>query len=99
MRGHVSQHLLALTFTVRDSGIGFADLDDALLYQRFFQVDGSMSREYGGLGIGLAICRRLAELMGARLSHNSVPGQGSSFELSLALAVAVPLAPGHIAPR
>ncbi len=99
VRGHVSQHLLALTFTVRDSGIGFADLDDALLYQRFFQVDGSMSREYGGLGIGLAICRRLAELMGARLSHNSVPGQGSSFELSLALAVAVPLAPGHIAPR
>lgn len=94
VRGTLSQHLLALTFTVRDSGIGFVALDDSLLYQRFFQVDGSMSREYGGLGIGLSICRKLAELMGARLSHNSVPGQGSSFELSIALTVAVPLAHG-----
>lgn len=99
VRGTLNQHLLALTFTVRDSGIGFVNLDDALLYQRFFQVDGSMSREFGGLGIGLAICRKLAELMGARLSHNSVPGQGSSFELSIALAVAVPLEGGYIAPR
>ncbi|MEE1920907.1 7TM diverse intracellular signaling domain-containing protein [Pseudomonas sp. 148P] len=98
VRGQASQQVLALTCTVRDSGIGFVNLDDALLYQRFFQVDGSMSREYGGLGIGLAICRKLADLLGARLSHNSVPGQGSSFELSLALAVAVPLGRGQITP-
>ncbi|MHA6192946.1 sensor histidine kinase [Pseudomonas wadenswilerensis] len=98
VRGTASQQVLALTCTVRDSGIGFVKLDDALLYQRFFQVDGSMSREYGGLGIGLAICRKLADLLGARLSHNSVPGQGSSFELSVSLAVATPLGRGQIAP-
>ena len=98
VRGHACQQVLALTCTVRDSGIGFVNLDDALLYQRFFQVDGSMSREYGGLGIGLAICHKLAELLGAHLRHSSVPGQGSSFELSVALAVAVPLDRGQIAP-
>jgi len=42
---------LALSFAVIDTGIGFTDLGEATLYQRFFQLDGSMTREYGGLGI------------------------------------------------
>ena len=46
----------ALAFNVIDSGIGFVHQEEAELYQHFFQVDGSMTREYGGLGIGLAIC-------------------------------------------
>ncbi|MCE0918126.1 sensor histidine kinase [Pseudomonas sp. NMI760_13] len=79
---------LALSLTVSDSGIGFDDLDQAVLYQRFFQMDGSMTRRYGGLGIGLSICRQLGELIGAQLSHESTPGLGSRFELTLALAVA-----------
>ena len=79
---------LALSISVSDSGIGFDDLDQAILYQRFFQVDGSMTRRYGGLGIGLSICRQLAEVLGARLSHESTAGLGSRFELSLNLAVA-----------
>ncbi|MCF1490569.1 ATP-binding protein [Pseudomonas sp. AA27] len=79
---------LVLSLTVSDSGIGFDDLDQALLYQRFFQMDGSMTRRYGGLGIGLSICRQLGELIGAQLSHESTPGLGSRFELTLALAVA-----------
>ena len=78
---------LALTFTVSDSGIGFDDLDQATLYQRFFQVDGSMTRRYGGLGIGLSICRQMGELLGARLAHESTRGLGSKFELSLNMAV------------
>ncbi len=72
---------LALTFTVSDSGIGFDDLEQSTLYQRFFQVDGSMTRRYGGLGIGLSICRQMGELLGARLAHESsarVGGAGSS---------------------
>lgn len=79
---------LAMTFTVSDSGIGFDDLDQAILYQRFFQVDGSMTRRYGGLGIGLSICRQMGELIDARLAHESTRGLGSRFELSLNLAVA-----------
>ncbi|MDH0302384.1 MULTISPECIES: hybrid sensor histidine kinase/response regulator [unclassified Pseudomonas] len=88
---------VALGITVSDSGIGFEDLDQAVLYQRFFQVDGSMTRRYGGLGIGLSICRQLGELIGARLSHESTPGLGSRFELSLALAVAQVQAPAACA--
>ncbi|MBS9760945.1 sensor histidine kinase [Pseudomonas mosselii] len=79
---------LVLSLTVSDSGIGFDDLDQAVLYQRFSQVDGSITRCYGGLGIGLSICRQLGELIGAQLSHESTPGLGSRFELTLALAVA-----------
>ncbi|AIN61775.1 sensor histidine kinase [Pseudomonas soli] len=84
---------LALSLTVSDSGIGFDDLDQAVLYQRFFQVDGSMTRRYGGLGIGLSICRQLSELIGATLSHESTQGLGSRFELTLPLAVAQVQAP------
>ncbi|MNE91284.1 hybrid sensory histidine kinase BarA [compost metagenome] len=46
-----------------------------------------MTRRYGGLGIGLSICRQMGELMGARLSHESTRGLGSRFELSLNMAV------------
>ncbi|MFK0313963.1 sensor histidine kinase [Pseudomonas sp. NPDC090233] len=79
---------LALTFTVSDSGIGFDDLDQAILYQRFFQVDGSMTRRYGGLGIGLSICRQMGEVLGGQLVHESTRGLGSRFELSLDVAIA-----------
>lgn len=74
---------MALSFTVIDTGIGFTSLDEATLYQRFFQVDGSMTREYGGLGVGLAICRQLIELLGGRLTHQSQPGRGSRFQLEV----------------
>ena len=79
----------ALAFNVIDSGIGFVHQEEAELYQHFFQVDGSMTREYGGLGIGLAICRRLVELLGGRLTHHSQPGQGSQFQLLLELEAPV----------
>ncbi|KAF2409753.1 Signal transduction histidine kinase [Pseudomonas antarctica] len=74
-----------LSFIVTDSGIGFAFLDEATLYQRFFQLDGSTTREYGGLGIGLAICRQLIELLGGQLTHQSEPRKGSRFQLEVTL--------------
>ena len=86
---------LALTFTVSDSGIGFDDLDQATLYQRFFQVDGSMTRRYGGLGIGLSICRQMGELLGATLSHESTRGLGSRFELTMKVAISQVQLPPH----
>ncbi|MBX8485175.1 sensor histidine kinase [Pseudomonas cichorii] len=93
VRAMSQQHdndVLLLRVEVMDTGIGFSQLDEATLYQRFFQVDGSMTREYGGLGIGLAICRQLVELQGGSLSHRSEPGRGSCFTLSLPLLMAVP---------
>ncbi|MBA1203032.1 hybrid sensor histidine kinase/response regulator [Pseudomonas capeferrum] len=86
---------MVLTVTVSDSGIGFEDLDQAVLYQRFFQVDGSMTRRYGGLGIGLSICRQMGELIGAKLSHESTCGLGSRFELRLTLALAQAHVPSY----
>ncbi len=79
-----------LSFIVTDTGIGFAFLDEATLYQRFFQVDGSTTREYGGLGIGLAICRQLIELLGGRLTHHSEPSRGSRFQLEMEASLAPP---------
>ena len=81
--GHVR-----LVIDVIDTGIGFSRLDEETLYANFFQVDGSTTREYGGLGIGLAICRQLIELQGGRLSHQSEPGNGSQFRLSLDVQIA-----------
>lgn len=72
---------------VLDSGIGFSRLDEATLYQTFFQIDSSMTREYSGLGIGLAICRQLVELMGGTLNHASELGCGSCFTLRVPLSV------------
>lgn len=83
--GEAGQQLLS--FAVIDTGIGFTDLGEATMYQRFFQLDGSMTREYGGLGIGLAICRQLVELIGGHLTHRSEPGQGSRFQLDVAFEV------------
>jgi CheY-like chemotaxis protein len=83
----VTPDRLALSFAVIDTGIGFTDLGEASLYQRFFQLDGSMTREYGGLGVGLAICRQLVELLGGRLTHRSEPGRGSRFQLDVEFEV------------
>jgi CheY-like chemotaxis protein len=84
---------LALSFAVIDTGIGFTDLGEATMYQRFFQLDGSMTREYGGLGVGLAICRQLVELLGGRLTHRSEPGRGSRFQLDVEFEVPAPELP------
>lgn len=77
---------LPLSIVVSDTGIGF-EQGEGELYQRFHQLDGSMTRKYGGLGIGLAICRYLVDLLGGSLGHESQPGVGSRFSLNLPLTL------------
>jgi PAS domain S-box-containing protein len=74
-----------LQFSVIDSGIGMDSEIQSRIFQAFAQADGSVSRKYGGTGLGLTICRQLAELMGGELSLESTPGQGSRFRLRLPL--------------
>ncbi|BFN25645.1 signal transduction histidine-protein kinase BarA [Pseudomonas sp. SCT] len=85
--GAVEPRQLQLNVEVIDSGIGFSDADQAFLYHQFRQVDGSMTRRYGGLGIGLAISRGLIELLGGRLEQQSRPGLGSRFGIHLRFAL------------
>jgi CheY-like chemotaxis protein len=66
---------------VEDTGPGFDDETAARLFHRFQQGDGSLARRYGGGGLGLAICRGLADLMEAELTARSAPGEGACFEL------------------
>jgi len=68
-----------LRFQVMDTGIGIAPDQGAKLFQAFQQLDDSASRRYGGAGLGLAIAKRLALLMGGDMGYASVPGKGSTF--------------------
>jgi signal transduction histidine kinase/ActR/RegA family two-component response regulator len=81
--GAGDQDALPLRIEVRDSGVGFSTAASEKLYQRFQQLDGSPTREFGGLGIGLSICRQLVKLLGGTLSHSSTPGKGSCFQIEL----------------
>jgi PAS domain S-box-containing protein len=70
---------LLVRFEVRDTGIGIAPEQQAQLFNVFEQADSSTSRRFGGTGLGLALTRHLAHLMGGEAGLQSVPGEGSSF--------------------
>jgi PAS domain S-box-containing protein len=69
--------------SVWDTGIGIAPEDVKRLFQPFVQLDGSLSRQYTGAGLGLALVRKLADLHGGSVSVESQVGQGSRFTVSL----------------
>ncbi len=79
-------------FEVQDDGVGLSADECAALFGAFHQVDASMSREAGGSGLGLAVCRQVANLMGGAVGVRSNPGIGSTFWLTVSLArLATPL--------
>ena len=72
---------------VLDSGIGIPAHQHEKIFERFYQVDSSLSRQYGGVGIGLAVVKQCIEAHGSRVLVESEPGKGSTFRFTLPLAV------------
>ncbi|HSK80025.1 MAG TPA: response regulator [Thermoanaerobaculia bacterium] len=72
-------------FIVRDTGVGIDEKSVKLIFERFRQVDGSMSRVAGGAGLGLSIVQQIVQLLGGRIDVESALGQGSTFVVTLPL--------------
>ncbi|MFO1081639.1 MAG: PAS-domain containing protein [Reyranellaceae bacterium] len=88
VEGRAAAGRVRLALAVSDSGIGMSDEQRLRLFQPFSQADSSTTRRYGGTGLGLSIVRRLAELMGGGVAVDSAPGNGSTFTVTLDLALA-----------
>ncbi|MER9296995.1 GAF domain-containing protein [Mesorhizobium sp. M0621] len=73
--------------TVRDTGLGIASKDQALIFEEFQQVDNSSTRQKGGTGLGLAITKRIVEMHGGTIDVESVLGSGSTFRLKIPIRV------------
>lgn len=75
----------SINFSVTDTGIGIEDSEQNNIFNPFYQVDGSITRAYGGTGIGLALAKKISELLGGNIFFDSHTGQGSTFTFRLPL--------------
>ncbi len=101
---HVSAHSAdsegcVLAFFVRDTGIGIPEAKQQVIFQPFSQADGSMTRRFGGTGLGLTISSRLVAMMGGSIQVESRPGEGSCFRFTILLKAAHPTAAHPEAPE
>jgi PAS domain S-box-containing protein len=88
-----SGSLETLRFTISDTGIGIAEEKLGAVFERFTQADSSITRSYGGSGLGLTISQSLVGLMGGRIRVESVLGKGSVFSFAVPLEMCAPSQP------
>lgn len=87
------QNVARVRLSVKDQGPGIAPQDQQRVFEKFSQLDGSATREHGGTGLGLTICRELAQLLGGAVKLDSTPGEGATFSLVIPLIYQPPAAP------
>jgi signal transduction histidine kinase/CheY-like chemotaxis protein/ligand-binding sensor domain-containing protein len=93
-----TEHACVLRVCVADTGIGIPAERHSAIFQPFVQADSSMTRRYGGTGLGLTISRKLVELMGGRIWVESEPGWGSRFYFTVRLTRPIQPPAGATAP-
>ena len=86
----ISQHEkeIQLQFSVKDSGIGMNEEQQKMLFQSFSQADTSITRRFGGSGLGLVISQKFVEMMGGKITCKSAPDLGSEFFFTLSFEIA-----------
>lgn len=86
---YISRVINDIVIKVKDNGLGISDKDQKKIFDRFYRVDQTGSREFGGTGLGLSIAKELVELHKGKLSVNSILTYGSEFIISLPIAAKV----------
>ncbi len=87
LNNQINKKTCTLRFEIQDTGIGISKDKHEYIFKKFTQIDASSTRQYGGSGLGLSICKKLIDLMGGKIGVISELGKGSTFWFEVTFAV------------